>query len=214
MELIHENIFEVPSFRGTYSGDNDEILKILLEVGRNNDNRRSQDQSSIKFQDFELPEDKFEKGTPVYELLNEIADNLRHTLAFTSQYQASYIGWYPPWTIVNGPGHQVFPHHHNIGPSDWACVYWSKYEEKSGDLEFYPLGMTVGEYPIMTCTPKVGDYLIFPGWIMHGVRQNCSDTERVSMSVNLKRHNNEADVVPINPYEETFISGNPSLENI
>ena len=208
MELIPENIFEVPSFRGTYSGDNDEILKILLEVGHNNNNRRSQDQSCIKFQDFELPEDKFEKGTPVYKLLSEIAENLRHTLSCSS------VGWYSPWTIVNGPGYQVVPHHHNIGSADWACVYWSKFEENSGKLEFYPLGMTVGEYPIMTFTPKVGDYLIFPGWILHGVRQNCSDTERVSMSVNLKKHNDEVDVVPINPYEESFISANPSLENI
>ena len=180
MDLVLNNILEIPSFRGTFQGDRDGVLDYLKVMGNDHSNRKTQDASDIKYQDHELPESSARKGGALYGLVTEITNGLGELL------RCEDIGWWNPWCVINKPGEQVFPHNHNDGPVDWSCVYWADVPENSGNLEFYPFGLQSGSFPVMTTIAQTGDYIIFPGWILHGVRQNCSTKDRVSMSMNMK----------------------------
>ena len=179
MALELQNILEIPSFRGTFRGDRDGVLDYLKVIGSDHSNRLSDDASDIKYQDHELPENSARKGGAVHLLVSEITNNLGEIM------QCKDVGWWNPWAVINKPGEQIFPHNHNDGPSDWSCVYWADVPEGSGSLEFYPFGLQSGSFPTLATTPISGDYLIFPGWILHGVRHNCSTRDRVSMSLNM-----------------------------
>ena len=179
MELVSTNILEIQSFRGTYNGDKDAILDYLKEVGSDDSNRKTTQSYEIGYQDFNLPSDIVQKPGPISDLVTEITDN------FSETFDNRKIGWQSPWTIINKPGEQIFPHNHDIGPTFWSAVYWAQVPENSGQLEFYPLGITAYDFTTVTTQPTAGDYLIFPGWILHGVRQNCSTEDRVSMSFNM-----------------------------
>ena len=180
MALVLNNILEVPSFRGTFYGDRDGVLDYLNVIGNDHSTRRAQSPNDVKFQDHELPECASRKGGAVHELVTEICNNLGGLL------ECREVGWWEPWVIINKPGEQVFPHNHNVGANEWSCVYWADVPKGSGNLEFYPFGLQSGDYPVMMTEAQQGDYLIFPGWILHGVRQNCSKQNRVSMSINLR----------------------------
>ena len=39
--------------------------------------------------------------------------------------------------------------------------------------------------PVQFIPPEAGTLIIFPSWLEHGVNQNLSDAERVSMSFNI-----------------------------
>ena len=185
MGIVLQNILEIPSFRGTFNGDREGVLDYLKVIGEDHSNRKTKDATDVRFQDHELPESSARKGGAVYELVTEITNSLGEYLGCND------MGWWNPWTIINKPGEQVYPHNHNDGPHDWSCVYWADVPEGSGMLEFYPFGLQSGSFPTMASPTKSGDYLIFPGWILHGVRQNCSKRNRVSMSMNMKAVWNE-----------------------
>ena len=38
----------------------------------------------------------------------------------------------------------------------------------------------------MSYVPEEGKLIIFPGWLLHGVKQNLSDEDRIVISGNIK----------------------------
>ena len=77
----------------------------------------------------------------------------------------------------------TYPHNHNEQQRGWAFVYWAQVPKNSGDFYYYPMGMPFG--PEKTIKPKEGHFLMFPSWLLHGVRRNASNEKRISMSTNL-----------------------------
>ena len=138
------------------------------------ENRETQDAKDVKYQDFELDVDT---GPQILkDALTDIVLQFGHTCGCRVDFLTA-------WTIVHGREHQTYPHNHIKEPFNFACVYWAQVPEGAGVLEMYPTkNVTDGSVDI---TPVAGHFLIFPGDLLHGVRQNLSDELRVSMSCNL-----------------------------
>ena len=72
---------------------------------------------------------------------------------------------------------------HDHNPQDVAWVYYARVPKNSGVLVFTQyLGWTkIHEH---TYQPKVGQLVIFPGWMVHRVTKNFNEWPRVSISGN------------------------------
>jgi uncharacterized protein (TIGR02466 family) len=88
-----------------------------------------------------------------------------------------------------------YGHLHNHGNADVSGCY---YIETSGDDgDFYiedprPANETSYAFAGRYCSgrrtykPEVGKMLLFPGYLYHGIKTNTTDTDRVSLSFNIK----------------------------
>ncbi len=115
----------------------------------------------------------------------------------------------PVWTVnawanVNEPGDRNHAHHHAGGY--WSGVYWVDAGEAAGDApvggEFEmndPRGILPGfsspmlRYAVSGClsagltdfiVPKSGTMIMFPSWLVHGVRSYRGQNERISVAFN------------------------------
>jgi len=84
-----------------------------------------------------------------------------------------------------------YAHIHNHGSSDIAGVYYFKKSGDDGNLFFCTPNKAVDTGIIikngrMVVNPSEGDFLLFPGWLDHGVQTNDTDDERVSVSFNIR----------------------------
>ena len=166
------NIYKIPGFRGRCTVDPKKMAEYLISQATE-ENRETKDPQDIKFQDFELDP---ETGPQILkDALTDIVLQFGHTCGFRIKFLSA-------WTIVHKREHQTYPHNHIRDPYNFACVYWAQVPEGSGMLEMYPKSISDGSIDIK---PVAGDFLIFPGDLLHGVRQNYSDELRVSMSCNL-----------------------------
>ena len=173
MGVTRRDLFTIFGFRGSI-GDPKVVTESLLRIHEEG-NRMNNDPQDICWQDieiaipFECPE--IEK---VYKYIaNTTAEQIGHKVG-TSQ----------PWSICNGPLEQTYPHSHIGNECEWSCVYWAQVPENSGMLSIHPLGL---DGPEVLEKPTAGDFLIFPSFLLHGVRHNASSEKRVSMSFNMKR---------------------------
>ena len=176
-------LYAIPSYRGNVEGVDLEVVRQkLIEYGKDDSIRRSEDSGDIMYQDHEIPfGDIGPKDDEITKVLEQIMDGAKEFTGLDGVFQPGI------WTISNGYNDQIFPHSHNIGPYEFAFVYWAQVPEGSGFLEFYPKGW-LGHCENLTLKvePKEGDFFIFPGDILHGVRQNTNPDElRVSMSGNI-----------------------------
>lgn len=116
----------------------------------------------------------------------------------------------PPWQVnawanINGPGHSNRPHHHPA--AFWSGVYWVddgsdddgagvggefEMQDPRGILPaFYaprlryavPGGLTAGREDFFT--PRSGVLVMFPSWLVHGVRPYTGGRTRISVAFNL-----------------------------
>ncbi len=165
-------IYSINAFRGKCSVDPEKISEYLLnyEGMRDTDNP-----NDVRYQDFPIP-----VHNPNNPLLTKI---LQQIVGKLSKNIDKPVSMRSGWTIIHHKEHQTYPHTHINGSEDLACVYWARVPEGSGRLEFYPNGLPG---PIISVQPVAGDFMIFPGGLLHGVRQNTSDELRISMSLNLK----------------------------
>ena len=168
-------IFSINAFRGTCSVDPKLVTEYLLSK-EDPESRVNMSPEDVKYQDFELP--VHEPDSPILtelmtDMLTQITDKL-----------GRYVQVINGWTIIHHKDNQTYPHEHNGEPMALACVYWAQVPEGSGCLNFYPIGMGYGGFEVRM-KPKAGDFCVFSGSLLHGVRQNTSDEKRVSMSLNL-----------------------------
>ena len=107
------------------------------------------------------------------------------------------------WININGKN--AYNKLHDHATSDLAGVLWIKSPKNSGRLELHSPTHFAG-YSIVesytkdfnkryfhhhTCTfePQEGQMLIFPSYLYHGVEENESDEDRISVSFNLRLNN-------------------------
>ena len=86
-----------------------------------------------------------------------------------------------------------YAHIHGHGDADISGVYYYKTTGLDGNLFFTnPLEiMNTSKFLQQCCSsldikPEVGNLVLFPGWLKHGVRTNTTENERMSLSFNLK----------------------------
>ena len=86
-----------------------------------------------------------------------------------------------------------YAHQHAHGSSDIAGVYYVQTNGKDGDLWFQPPHAILQSNYIMSeiqmnnnVPPKEGKLLLWPGFLQHGVRQNTTNSERISLSFNIQ----------------------------
>lgn len=86
---------------------------------------------------------------------------------------------------------------HNHPNSMLSGVYYVKVQGNCGDLSLFDprkqawimqpdfSERSVMNAPVQFIAPQAGNLIIFPSWLEHGVNQNLSDAERVSLSFNV-----------------------------
>jgi hypothetical protein len=97
------------------------------------------------------------------------------------------------WMTKTLKGKHAIEHSH--GDADISGVYYVQTNNHDGNIYFRtPVRAGEGDnrcYQHLThcnlsITPEVGKLMMFPGWLRHGVRENTTDSERVSFSFNIK----------------------------
>lgn len=102
------------------------------------------------------------------------------------------------WINLNEPGSYNLAHTH--AGTMFSAVYYVEAPENSGDLEFmHPVPgheYTIREEHVgqlndfngglIKITPKAGDLVLFPSWLMHFVRMNESYGDRISIAFDTK----------------------------
>lgn len=173
-------IFKLAGLRGSV-GDPKIIAEYLLKVHKEKRDRRTEDPTDVKWQDIELPNPI--ECPEVEKVLKFIMDEIANRESLRIE-----LMW--PWSILHNQNEQTYPHNHGAqynecdGSYNLACVYWVQVPEGSGLLEMYPTGR-IDEISI-PIEPVAGEFMVFPGHIVHGVKHNTSTEPRISMSFNMK----------------------------
>jgi uncharacterized protein (TIGR02466 family) len=109
------------------------------------------------------------------------------------QYESSYFQMLEGWCSLSLPHNQIEKlHNHRL--TDVAAVYYTQVTDQTGDIEFYDprggLGFvsldSAKPYNIHRHTPKTGQMILFPGWLLHTVCPNDTNTARVAIATNIK----------------------------
>lgn len=93
------------------------------------------------------------------------------------------------WMTNTGKGE--FAHIHNHGSVDVTGVYYYKTNGEDGSINFLNPVPQFSTYLLehipnnIVYEPKVGRFILFPGWINHFVPANYTDSERISISFNI-----------------------------
>lgn len=92
-------------------------------------------------------------------------------------------------TLTNKDEHAIL---HTHGNSDLSGVYYFKTNSKDGNIYFRsPNRFIANSHAFhhapdqIEVNPEVGKFILFPGWLDHGVLTNETDNERISISFNI-----------------------------
>lgn len=142
--------------------------------------------------DYDLPHLQHLKKT-IHKLVVENADDYvreaREVEGLEIQFEFLF-----GWVNVKEPGQRIEMHAHS--DAALAATYYIKVPENSGDISFIDTSELVivdGEYTtenptakIKTITPKAGQLVFFPAYLMHEVQENKSNDLRISLSTDMK----------------------------
>jgi len=129
--------------------------------------------------------DQFELETFKIELLD-------HVQKFIQQYNihTTDIKIKQSWMTLTSQGQSNHTHSH--GPADISGVYYFQTNGQDGSIYFESNNKLLsasalfnsGSHPIVY-KPEVGKLILFPGFVEHGVYENTTDNDRVSVSFNI-----------------------------
>ena len=172
VEMGVHDVFKITAYRGICNTDPKEVTEYLLTRAKD-EYRIEPDGLSVKYQDFSI--DLHTSPKILTDTAEDILQQFQHFTGCISYVKSA-------WTIIHEREHQTYPHTHINSKEDYAVVYWAQAKKGSGLLELYPTGIS-GE--AVYVEPVEGQFLIFPGSMLHGVRQNLSNDLRVSLSMNI-----------------------------
>ena len=94
------------------------------------------------------------------------------------------------WMTLTNKGGTAHTHSH--GPTDISGVYYFRTSGDDGSIYFESNNKLMGASAMfstgahtITYRPEVGKLILFPGFLEHGVYENTTDNERVSVSFNI-----------------------------
>jgi len=98
------------------------------------------------------------------------------------------------WANIHGNEGFTVLHSHSLMPM--VATLYVRADKNSGGIVFtnpmeygithIPYSVPIEQKIETTISVKSGDLLLFPGWIRHRTEENCSDTNRIVMSFNIK----------------------------
>ncbi len=141
-------------------------------------------------------QDDLEKRAPFEALIAEILSNAATVGEFEKWDLANYrIYVMNSWGIINGK--YAYNSMHNHPNAMLSGVYYIQAPKDCGNLEFRDprearlmksiptTGHHRGTYKTIYYEPIEGRMVLFPSWLLHSVRPNLSEEERVCVSFNL-----------------------------
>ena len=125
--------------------------------------------------------------------LNSLMDAIdRHLKRYMKQigYPLKKYHYDSSWVALFEPTN--YGHIHDHGAVDISGVYYHKTNGKDGKIFFESPNTNLASSRAfnhlsnsMTCEPKEGRILLFPGWMKHGIKMNETDETRISLSFNI-----------------------------
>ena len=118
-----------------------------------------------------------------------ISEHLTHYMGIMDQPINFKHKLFESWMTLTKQNESAIPHAHQ--EASIAGVYYFKTNHKDGDITFLPpfaqTDWLSGNVPTtFSVEPRVGLLLLFPGWLIHFVKPNETDNDRVSVSFNIK----------------------------
>jgi uncharacterized protein (TIGR02466 family) len=127
--------------------------------------------------------------------LNAFAQELlKHVSLYTQQLgcppnKVSEFKITQSWMTNTGPGN--YAHTHNHGSADISGVYYYKTNGQDGSINFMSPVSQFSTYMLehlpnnVSYPPQEGKIILFPGWLDHGVPENKTSDDRISVSFNI-----------------------------
>jgi uncharacterized protein (TIGR02466 family) len=146
--------------------------------------------NSLQLSDVHFKENLIED----YGLLTFKEELFKHLVQFVAPYaDTSNINFKVKacWMTLTSPGEFTHIHHHS--DSDISGVYYFKTSGNDGSIFFEPNNVTIATSrvfkkggPRVEYKPEIGKLMLFPGFLYHGVHENNTKEERVSVSFNIE----------------------------
>lgn len=124
-------------------------------------------------------------------VLEKVAEYAEKCYPF--KYRPEHFSHVEGWAENVAPGAQnFFMHSHRT--THVACVYYYNVNETSGAIDFVDPRANLGilslsyntSHNIYRHTPRNGQLIMFPGWLLHYIHPNKSNTVRQVISTNIK----------------------------
>lgn len=133
--------------------------------------------------------EKYQLASFATELKKHILEYISKAGSFGSEIPNFVIA--QSWMTLTLKGQ--FAHKHAHGHADLSGAYYFKTNGRDGDLYFEHPNRQLLETSIVfnelakkiAYKPEEGRLVLFPGWMEHGVFENTTDSERVSVSFNV-----------------------------
>jgi uncharacterized protein (TIGR02466 family) len=133
--------------------------------------------------------------------LKNISDNILHSLIIKIQHKINIISKEinPElkleidtfWININKRGDYNYDHYHPQSAFSGVIYIQTATDsnirfETDSLMKHYPFNVDSELFPSsVEIFPEVGRLIIFPSWVKHGVNQNTSNDERISISFNI-----------------------------
>ena len=119
------------------------------------------------------------------ELLNHVQNFIKHYGVETVDLKIKQS-----WMTLTNKG--MTSHTHSHGPTDISGVYYFKTNGEDGSIYFESTNKLMNASALFSSSghpisykPEVGKLILFPGFLEHGVYENITDNDRVSISFNI-----------------------------
>ena len=157
------------------------VPRLLDEILANRDNMEHSHKIMGRWENSYLPIDRVPTARKPMRYARDLGkDELKISSAILFEPLPFSKKTHPPfWFNLGPPGAQTGVHDH-VSLSVLSAVTYLSCEENSGNLFF----VSEGEEDL-EIRPEVGKLLLFDPSMKHGVRENCSGSERVSFAFNL-----------------------------
>jgi uncharacterized protein (TIGR02466 family) len=201
------NLFSTPIYINTTDGESfkkiQKELKNIISLIKSNDNFIGSHDLNSEFFDplntkinENILTSKILKYYNCLDLMNKISENTTEYLKNIGITDGIQLEITNSWMTCSTKGYHTQVHHHES--SDISGIYYyntngvdgnlyfrspTKYMEISKIFKYSSNEYSTQDFQI---TPVTGMMILFPSWLDHGVRTNVTDSERISISFNIK----------------------------
>ena len=191
--MIIENIFTNFLVEDILDVDNDALTKVCYDMVKERASDMNQSWFIIEDNSY-LNSEQRKVVAPLIEQLYDRLNHLHDMQGFSSDYRQEIQN---AWVNINHT-HNTFQIHQHAG-SFYSAVYYVAGDDTCGDLEFVsPIhahshvisptkhikNFNAYNAAMWSVKPQAGKLVIFPSWLMHYVRPNNTDKDRISIAFN------------------------------
>ena len=121
---------------------------------------------------------------------NELRHHIKCYMQETNAYHINMFKITESWMTLTSKGDHAIMHTH--GSSDLSGVYYFQTNGQDGRIYFRSPNRYIANSHAfhnapdqIEIDPEVGKFILFPGWLEHGICTNNTDNERISISFNI-----------------------------